>query len=96
MSELPSWIQYGQALATPAIAVAGLAIAGGQFWIANIRLRHELYDRRLKVFEATKRLFAVVFADGKMTSEEYYKYIQDTSEVVFLLDDEIVSYLEEI
>ena len=96
MSQLPLWVEYAQALATPAIAIAGVAIAGGPFWLAGMRLRHDLYDRRQKVFEVVKRLLAVIFADAKVPREEYWKYVQGTSEAVFSLDDQIVAYLEEI
>jgi hypothetical protein len=96
MSQLPLWVEYAQALGTPAIAIAGVAIAGGQFWLAGMRLRHDLYDRSQKVFEAVKRLFAVIFSDAKVPRDEYYKYVQGTSEAVFVLNDKTVEYLEEI
>lgn len=95
-SSLPLWIQYGQALAVPVIALAGVAIAAGQLKLAGARLRHDLYDRRFKVLAAARRLFAVIFADGRVPPEEFYKYVEGTSEAAFLFDDRTVEYLEEI
>jgi hypothetical protein len=96
MSPLPLWIQYCQALAVPVIALAGVAIAAAQLFLAGVRLRHDLYDRRLKVFEAVKRLLAGVFANGKISPAEFYQYVQGTAEATFLLNDRTVKYLEKI
>jgi hypothetical protein len=96
MSALPLWIQYGQALAVPVIALAGVAIAAGQLRLAIARLRHDLYERRFKILATVKRLFAVIFADGRVPPEEFYKYVEGTSEAAFLFDSSTVEYLEEI
>ncbi|MGB7078095.1 MAG: hypothetical protein WBD53_12985, partial [Xanthobacteraceae bacterium] len=53
-------------------------------------------NRRLGIFESAKRLFAVIFESGRTPREEFYKYVANTSEAVFLLDSTIVAYLEEI
>ncbi len=45
-------VDYLAALLTPTIAVAGLYIAFNQRRIEEARLRHELFDRRLKQFDA--------------------------------------------
>jgi hypothetical protein len=96
MSQLPLWIQYCQALAVPVIAIAGVMIALGQLWLAGVRLRHDLYDRRLKVLETAQRLLAVVFTNANIPPDEFYKYVQGISQASFLLNDGVVSYLEEL
>jgi hypothetical protein len=96
MSQLPLWLQYIQALGTIVIAIVGVAIAVGQLWLASLRLRHDYYDRRLKILEAARRLLAVVFTNANVSTEEFYKYVQTTADASFSLNNEIVSYLDEI
>ena len=96
MSQLPLWLQYAQALGTPAIAIAGILIAIGQLWLAGVRLRHDLYDRRLKILETAQRLLAVVFTNANVPADEFYKYVQGISQASFLLNDGLVNYLDEL
>lgn len=99
-SGLPVWVSLAQALAVPVfglvIAAASLYIAWQQKRIADIRLQHELYDRRFNVFVAAKTLLVTHLTNGKLTLEDYFAYRRGTADAVFLLDAGVVEYLEEL
>jgi hypothetical protein len=61
-------------------------------------LQHDLYERRFKVFDATRHLLASQSApaDRDFPREDLAKFVSDTADAIFLFDDEIAEYLEEI
>jgi hypothetical protein len=98
---LPEWVQYAQAFAAPllalVIAAVGTWIASRQMQIARVKLRHDLYDRRFAVFQAARKLLAEALTTrGNVTDDQVRAYVVGTSDSVFLLDEEISTYLEEI
>jgi hypothetical protein len=95
-AQLPLWLQYIQALAVPFLAAVGAWIALQQMQIARVKLRHDLYDRRFAVFQAARKLLAEVLTHARVSDDQFRAYVIGTSDAVFLLDDEISTYLEEI
>jgi hypothetical protein len=89
-----------QALGLPifglVIAGASVYIAWQQKRIADIRLRHELYDRRLKVYDAAKSLLVAHLINGKLSGDDYIAYRRGTADAVFLLDAGVIEYLGEL
>ena len=53
---IPWWLQYLQTFALIAIPAVGACLAWQQVQIARVKLQHDLYDRRYRVFEATRKL----------------------------------------
>jgi len=51
---MPERVQVVQALLVPTVAVVGAYIALQQVTIARAKLRHDLFDRRFKVFETAR------------------------------------------
>ena len=96
-SNLLVWVSWVQALGLPifglVIAGASVYIAWQQKRIADIRLRHELYDRRLKVYDAAKSLLVAHLINGKLSGDDYIAYRRGTADAVFLLDAGVVEYL---
>jgi len=78
------------------IAGAGVYIAWQQKRIADVRLTHELYNRRFKVYEAAKTLLVTMQRNGRLSTDDYVTYLRGTSDAVFLLDASVVKYLEEL
>jgi hypothetical protein len=99
-SQLPVWVQYAQALGAPLLAVviagAGAWLAWQQVRIARVRLQHDLYDRRFAVFQAARKFLAEVMTHGYPLEDQIRAYVVGTSDAVFLLNDDIAAYLEEI
>lgn len=79
-----------------AVAVVGAIIAWGQYSLAQDRLRHDLYDRRYKVFEGARKFLAEIMRDGNCTYEQIFEFTRCTGDAVFLLDGRLVAYFEEM
>lgn len=97
---LPVWISWIQALGLPVvgaiIAGSGVFIAYQQKRLADIRLQHDLYDRRFAVYEATKAFIIGAVDDDRMTAKLYLTFKRGTSQNVFLFDATLAAYLSEI
>jgi hypothetical protein len=97
---LPVWVQYAQALGAPVLAfvIAGVGAWVGwqQMRLAQVKLQHDLYDRRFAVFQSARQLLADVVTHGHATDEQIRAYVIGTSDAVFLLDTEVAAYLEKI
>jgi hypothetical protein len=108
--QLPLWAEWLKALA-PVIAVLTSAfavyisvltfrlsrqIANWQTSVARAQLRQNVYDRRFKIYEATKTLLVIYQNNDILSTEEYLDYRRSTTDAVFLLDDNVVRYLEHI
>ncbi len=62
-------IDWLKALATPAIAVAGIVIACAQLRIANIRLTHDLFGRRYAIYDAARKFIQTICQKYTATTE---------------------------
>jgi hypothetical protein len=92
------WLQILQAFALLAISAAGAVLAWQQVRIADAKLQHDLYDRRFKVFDATRRMLASTppTLEHGFRPENLGAFVADTADAIFLFDDEIAKYLEEM
>ena len=87
--ELPIWISYMQALAVPFIAALGVWIALQQMRVARSKLRHDLWDKRFGVYEATVQLIEV--ASQRRLSQEFLdQHFQKITGSMFLFDNDAV------
>jgi len=98
-SQLPAWVSYLQALAVPIIAVFGIWIAARQMVIADERLKLDAFDRqynrRVAVYEATRKFLAGVF-HRTISDDEIRAYGLYTLDAQFLFDDALYKYLREL
>ena len=79
------------------IAKQQAEIAQQQAELATVRLQHELYDRRFAIFEAARNfLVHQIHVYGNVSDESYKSYFRGTADAVFLLDDTVADYLEDI
>ncbi len=83
-------------LLTPLIAAVVAYIAYQQYKVNRDKLRFDLYDRRLKVFEGLMVLLSVIFRKGKCTDQERDQFQRTTVEAGFLFDKDIADYLDTI
>jgi hypothetical protein len=89
-------IDWLKALATPAIAVAGVVIAVGQLRIANVRLTHDLFDRRYIIYTAARKFIQEICQKLTVTIEERSSFVYASADAVFVLDRGLAAYLEEL
>jgi hypothetical protein len=97
---LPLWLQYANAIAVPLVGVliAGIGawIAWQQVRIAHVRLQHELYEPALQSLRGTRKLLSTVFIEGNATNDAIQSYLVAIIDAVFLFDDDLCGYLDEI
>lgn len=93
---LPWWMQWGQVIGVAAISGLGAWIAYKQARIATAKLNLDLYDRRFKVFEAARAFLNGFLIQGKFTQEELTKFTTGTSEAIFLFDEKVPRYLDDL
>ncbi len=98
-SQLPQWVSILQALAVPVITVVSVLIAWQQMAIAHRKLQHDIfyrqYDRRVAVYEATRKLLGDVF-NGNISDDDIRVYGLCTLDAQFLFNEEMYKYLAEI
>lgn len=71
-------------------------IAEQQAKLADIRMRHDLYDRRFKIYEAARALVVAVFRRVNVSDDEFFSFVSGTADAVFLLGPDMVVYLDEM
>jgi L-rhamnose isomerase len=71
-------------------------IAEEQAHIASEKLRHDLYDRRYRVFDAARRLLAQIVSQKNASDDALRAFVIDTDDAVFLFDDDMAAQLKEI
>jgi hypothetical protein len=98
-SQLPIWVSFLPALFVPVVAAVGAWIAAKQMLIAHDKVRRDafdkLYDRRVAVFEATRKILADVF-QGNISESDVKAYGLAILGAQFLFDNDMCKFLEEI
>ena len=91
-------IEFSAAALTPVIAIITIYIALRQHKINNVRLKHELYEKRLQVYNAVIKFLSIVIAVGLGFDKLEYlgEFRRDTSQAYFLFEKDIYEYLDEI
>jgi len=89
-------LQIVAGLLTPLIAIVALYIAVQQHNVQRDKLRFDLYEKRLAVFNATMNLLASVETHAVADAGAIYRFIADTANVRFLFGVEMEKYLESV
>src|SRR5690242_19326944 len=80
----------------PVLAAAGVYIAWQQKRMADIRLRHDLYDRKYRVYEAAKALLVNFQDNGALSQADYFNYLRGVADAIFLCNEDVEGYLKTI
>jgi len=59
-------------------------VAWLQWWIALNKLRLDLFDRRYKVYDATRTFLAAILREAKFTNSKLFEFYAGTSDAEFL------------
>jgi hypothetical protein len=72
-------------------------VAQQQARFAEVRLQHDLFDRRFKIYQAV-RIFVIeeIVRHSRVSDEALETYLRGTVDAVFLFDDQLTKYLSEI
>ena len=83
-------------VATLFLSIAVVTIALLQWRVAENKLRLDLFDRRYKVYDATRKFLAVILRDATFTDSQLFEFYGGTSDTEFLFRSEVVDYLAQI
>lgn len=86
-------------LAPIATLIVGLFVAfiAWQQWrVAESKLRLDLFDRRYKVFEATRQFVAGIMREATFSDAQLFAFYAATSDAKFLFGEDVVDYLKQI
>lgn len=89
----PHWTTYLTAMMTPVVACFGAWIAYQQWITARDKLRLDLYDRRLAVYQVARETLGIVFTEGDLKRDDETAYLQGTVRARWLFGKEIEAYL---
>jgi hypothetical protein len=79
-------------LATLTVACAVAYVALQQWRLARNRFRLDLFDRRYKVYDATKKFVSV----GQFDDPQLFEFNVGTADAEFLFDSRVTDYLVEV
>lgn len=70
-------------------------IARQQTSLAEIRLTHDLYDRRFPIFDVTSRLLFEIKSNGRISGDVISVFLKQRANAMFLLNNDLSKYLED-
>ena len=82
--------------ATLVVACAVAYVAWQQWQIARHRLRLDLFDRRYKVYDATRKFLSIILREARFEEAQLFEFYAGTSDTEFLFDSAVVDYLEQV
>jgi hypothetical protein len=102
--QFPYWLEALNALSPlftflGTVVIGGIAayFARGQWRTNEDKLRLDLYDRRLAVYEAAMKFLVDLSATGKVDASSMHQYLVATRQASFLFeDDTIPAYLRNL
>jgi hypothetical protein len=92
LNEPKGFIDTAADISVPIIAFLVFLITGLQWWTNQKRLKHELFDRRYKQFEAVKT-FLESLMSGKMENDVADSFIFGTKGIRFTYSKEMYEYV---
>jgi hypothetical protein len=90
----PSWVTLFSALATPTIAIILAYVAWRQWRTAQNRLKLDLFDRRLPIYQQTRDFLARRMALGQLETHEITDFTINTRVSKWLFNSSFANYLE--
>lgn len=85
-----------QSLLTPVIAAIAVLIAYEQWRTNALKVRIDLFDRRMEVYEAATVLIWKAITAAKLDSAELNEFRAGTAKAAFLFDQEVTDYLKTV
>jgi len=85
------------ALLTPVIAVTTVYIAYRQYQVSLLVLKKDLYERRLRIFQAFMSYFSeIVQGGGQIRPNRTFQFYLEASESEFLFNTKVVEKVDQI
>lgn len=90
----PHWTAYLTALMTPTVAVVGAWIALQQWITARDKLRLDLFEHRMAIYQSARSLLGSVYAQGDLQPEDERNYLVGITGAHWFFGPEVHQYLE--
>jgi hypothetical protein len=91
-----AYVDLFSACLTPLIAIIATYIAYQQYRANQLKIRHDLYDRRLQVYNAVAEFLAHVTREGTTDRAQLITLLQKTRESHFLFGSEVSAYITDL
>ena len=95
MCNTPVWIQYLQALSTPAIALLAVTIGVLQWRTAHQRAVLDLFDRRMENYNSLNAAISEIVREGRVNSASLMSFDRAASKARFLFGNDVTASLKE-
>lgn len=96
VSQIQQYIPILGPVATLIIGCGVVFIAWQQWKLAQNKLRLDLFDRRYKVYDSTRKFLAVITSEAKFDNSHLFEFYAGTSDAGFLFGSDVVDYLAQI
>ncbi|MFM9865680.1 MAG: hypothetical protein ACKVRO_18965 [Micropepsaceae bacterium] len=93
--DLPLWLKYLQAIALIVIPFVGAWIALGQLHVARTKLKHDLFERRFKLYDTAANFISHILM-SEADNPAINKYSRDILDAEFLTSKSVSDYLDEL
>ena len=94
--ELPYWLRFLSTVALLLLPLIGAYIAWKQMRMQDIGLKHQLYDRRFKIYDATRDFLKIVLTKAAVENSDFATFAIATADASFVFDAKIKDFLKEI
>jgi hypothetical protein len=95
MEERPFWLKVLSALATPAIALLGFAIAWGQWATARSKLILDLFEKRREVYSAFRGPVGEAVRSGSVDNATFFEFAGVIDQAQFLFGQEVLDFIRD-
>ena len=89
------WTAYVTALTIPILAGIGAFIAYRQWRTAQNKLKLDLFEKRVLVYEAVRDTLGHIAAHGSISQDQQIKYLSGIQTAKWLFDKKVHDYLNE-
>ena len=87
------WTAYVTALTVPVLATLGAAIAYRQWRTAQNKLKLDLFDKRMLVYQAARDALRHITSHAELGPEQQIKYLSGIQTAKWLFGSEVDTYL---
>ncbi|MBX9403027.1 hypothetical protein K4L06_17095 [Lysobacter sp. BMK333-48F3] len=89
----PHWTVYITAVVVPVVALIAAWIAFRQSQIARNKLKLDLYDKRIAIYDVVRKTLGIATSHGKLTQDDEVEYLSGIRTAQWLFGPEVAEYL---
>ena len=89
-----NWVSFLSAVSVPSIALIVAFIAFQQWRTARNKLKLDLFDKRMAVYQSVRDTLGTVVRSGALTQDEEINYLAGIQTAKWLFRPVVVEYLE--